>query len=601
MNAFPPDLFAGRRFAVVGLGRNGLPVAHALLALGADVVAWDDKPEAREAAVGLVLRDPREGGFAFDALVLSPGIPHLLPAPHPAAVRARKAGVPILSDAELLFQAVRRAGSRARFAGITGTNGKSTTTALLAHILAAAGIPNAAGGNLGTPALALPLLPDDGVYVLEMSSYMLERLATLRFDVAAMLNLSPDHLDRHGDMAGYAAAKRAIFARQAAGDLAVCGVDDAGSREMAQWLRTQPAEVVTISGQAPAELDSVLPPLEGGGQGEGSQPPSPTSLLRHARELRRDATPAERKLWQALRNRAHSGLKFRRQMPLGPYIAIFYCASARIVVELDGISHVDSQTDETRDAWMQARGIRVLRFSNHEALSNTEGVCLAIEQAAGTPPEVAAPPPPNPLPQGEGGSICATTPLRLTLTDAPALPGTHNAQNAAAAYAMARFFRVPHDMITHAFSTFPGLPHRQQLVATIDGIGFINDSKATNADAAARALACYDRVIWIAGGLAKQDGIEPLSPFFPRIARALLIGRDAPLLAATLAAHNVPHDIVGTLDAAIPAALAAARATNASAVLLSPACASFDQFSGFDARGDRFAAIATQLACGRAA
>ncbi len=170
MSAFPPDLFAGKRLAVVGLGRNGLAVARALLAMGADVTAWDDSPAARAAAGALPLRDPCDGAFAFDALVLSPGIPHLLPKPHPAAVQARAAGVPILSDAELLFQAVRRAGSCARFVGITGTNGKSTTTALLAHILACANVPVAAGGNLGTAALALPLLPDDGIYVLEMSS-----------------------------------------------------------------------------------------------------------------------------------------------------------------------------------------------------------------------------------------------------------------------------------------------------------------------------------------------------------------------------------------------------------------------------------------------
>jgi UDP-N-acetylmuramoylalanine--D-glutamate ligase len=187
------------------------------------------------------------------------------------------------------------------------------------------------------------------------------------------------------------------------------------------------------------------------------------------------------------------------------------------------------------------------------------------------------------------------------LHNAPALPGTHNAQNAAAAFAMARFLGVPEATIRRAFSTFPGLPHRQQRVATIDGIAFINDSKATNADAAARALACYERIIWIAGGQAKEGGIDPLAPFFARIVRALLIGRDAAILAATLTTHNVPHDIVGTLDAAVPAALSVARQAGATAVLLSPACASFDQFTGFDARGDRFATLAAQLACGRAA
>jgi len=597
MSAFPPDLFAGKRFAVVGLGRNGLAVARALLAMGAEVAAWDDAPAARASAGGLTLRDPRTGDFAPDALVLSPGIPHLLPQPHPAAERARAAGVPILSDAELLYQAVRRAGSRARFVGITGTNGKSTTTALLAHILDRAGVPVAAGGNLGTASLALPLLPDHGVYVLEMSSYMLERLATIRFDAAAMLNISPDHLDRHGDMPGYITAKRAIFDRQEAGDLAVVGVDDADSKAMANWPRSRPAQVVTVSGENEAAAKPP-PPLVGGGRGEGSLHASPAraSLLPYARRMRQAPTPAERKLWQALRKRQATGLKFRRQMPLGPFIVDFYCSTPRIVVELDGVSHIDSESDAARDAWMLEQGIRVIRFSNHEILSNVEGVCLAIEQIARSTP------PPGPLPQGEGESLLPELPpLSHILANAPALPGAHNAQNAAAAYAIARFLGVPHDTIAQAMATFPGLSHRQQRLRTIDGIAFVNDSKATNADAAARALSCYDRVVWIAGGLAKQGGIEKLAPFFPRIAHALLIGRDAPLLAATLAAHNVPHEIVGTLEAAAPAAFAAARASGVPVVLLSPACASFDQFSGFDARGDKFATLVASLAQERAA
>ena len=463
MSTFPPTLFSGSRFAVLGLGRNGLAVTHALLAMGAEVTAWDNAAAARAAAGDVPLRDPCTGDFAFDALVMSPGIPHRLPHPHPAADRARAAGVPILSDAELLFQAVRRTGSRARFAGVTGTNGKSTTTALLAHTLECARVPMAAGGNLGTAALALPLLPDDGIYVLEMSSYMLERLATLRFDAAAMLNLSPDHMDRHGDMAGYIAAKRAIFDRQQPGDLAVVGADDADSRAMADALRAGLAQVVAVSGE--------------------SETPPP--LVRFGRE-----------------------------------------------------------EDQGR---------------------------------------------------GEG------EPFSRMLSTAPALPGTHNAQNAAAAYAMARYFGVPHHTIAHAFTSFPGLPHRQQRLGTIDGITFINDSKATNADAAACALSCYDRVVWIAGGLAKQGGIEPLASFFARIVRAFLIGRDAPMLAATLAAHNVPYENVGTLDAATAAAVATARATSTPVVLLSPACASWDQFTGFEARGDRFAALVVALAQERAA
>jgi UDP-N-acetylmuramoylalanine--D-glutamate ligase len=449
MSDFPTGLFAGRRYAVLGLGRNGLAAARTLAAMGAAVTVWDDKPAARDAAGELTLRDPAIGDLACDALVMSPGIPHTLPVPHAAALRARAAGIPILSDAELLFAAVRAAGSGARFIGITGTNGKSTTTALIAHIIAGANLPVAAGGNLGPASLALPLLPDTGFYVLEMSSYMLERLATLRFDAAVMLNLSADHLDRHGDMAGYAAAKRAIFARQTRHDLAVIGIDDALSREMA---RTLPHGVTHISGHLPA------------------------------------------------------------------------------------------------DVWCDADGL----------LRDADGPILRM-------------------------------------ADAIALPGSHNAQNAAAAAAVTLGLGIARDAVARGIASFPGLPHRQQRIVTVDGITFVNDSKATNADATARALACYERIVWIAGGMAKSGGIEDLAPFFPRIASTLLIGRDAPLLAATLAAHGVPHRIVETLDAAVPAALNDARALSAPVVLLSPACASFDQFSGFDARGDRFAELARAL------
>lgn len=441
MNTFSPDIFSGKRFAVVGLGKNGAPAALGLSAMGAEVVAWDDNPEARAAMTrgarsGLTVRNPLQGPFDFDALVLSPGIPHRLPKAHPVAQRAIDAGVPILADVELLFRAVRASGSSARFAGITGTNGKSTTTALLAHILEQAGVPAAAGANLGPAALSLPLLPQDGVYVLEMSSYMLERLACVRFDAAVMLNLSADHIDRHGDMAGYAMAKRAIFDRQRAGDLAVVGIDDPGSRDLAGWLAARPARVVRVSGS------------------------------------------------------------------------------------------------------------------------------------------------------------------EVPLASGPALPGAHNAQNAAAATAVARFFGVSDDTIAVGLLSYPGLPHRQQRIATIDGVTFVNDSKATNADAAERALVCYDRLIWIAGGMAKEGGIEPLVKLFPRIARALLIGRDAPILAATLTRHGVPFDMAGTLEAAVPAAFDAAKANGASTVLLSPACASWDQFTGYDQRGDRFAVLARSLDSG---
>jgi UDP-N-acetylmuramoylalanine--D-glutamate ligase len=439
---FPANIFAGRRFAVVGLGRAGLASLRALTAMGAMVTGWDDAGFARDAAEheGFLIADPAPDIGDLDALILSPGIPHRLPVPHRIASAAITAGTPIWTDVELLFQAVRGAGSRARFVGITGTNGKSTTTALLAHILTEAGVPNAAGANLGPAALSLSLLPDRGVYVLEMSSYMLERLATTRFDAAVMLNLSPDHLDRHGDMAGYADAKRQIFARQVPGDAAWVGIDDAESRAL---LASVPG-ARRISGFAPADV---------------------------------------------------------------------FCDAG------------------------------VLRDS--------------------------------------AGEI-------VRMARAHALPGPHNAQNAAAAAALALSLGVPRGQIASGIISFPGLAHRQELVATLGGVRFVNDSKATNADAAARALACYERIVWIAGGIAKAGGIAPLAPYFPRVAKAMLIGRDAAQFAAVLDAHGVAYDMAETLDRAVPAAFSAARDAGAEVVLLSPACASFDQFSGFEARGARF-------------
>jgi len=426
-------VFEGKRFAVLGLGKAGLPAATALIAMGAEVFAWDDNASSRDAAAGLRLARPSEIGLTLDALVLSPGIPDRLPKPHPQAVWAREQKIPILTDAELLFQAVRGSGSAAKFAGITGTNGKSTTTALLAHILTKAGIANAAGANLGPAALSLPLLPDSGVYVLEMSSYMLERIATLRFDVAAMLNLTPDHLDRHGDMAGYATAKRQIFARQDASCTAVVGIDDAPSREIADWLETRRGRVVRISGKA-------------------------------------------------------------------------FCAAG-----------------------------------------------------------------------------------------AKALPGEHNAQNAFAASEMARALGVTEEAIAEGINSYPGLPHRQAEIAEVSGVRFIDDSKATNADAAARAMGCYDQFIWIAGGVSKAGGVDSLAPLFPRIGKAFLIGRDAAEFAATLNRHGVANDVVGQLEAAVPAAFAEAQAAGIGVVLLSPACASFDQFKSFEQRGEVFAALVNQL------
>jgi UDP-N-acetylmuramoylalanine--D-glutamate ligase len=438
--------FAGSRIAVLGLGRAGLPAAQRLREWGAVVTVWDDGESARELAVGVGLHVERPQDF--DMLMISPGIPHRGPRAHPLALRAAEIGAPILCDVEFLYRAVRAAGSRARFVGITGTNGKSTTTALLDHIARAAGMVVATGGNLGPPALDMPVLPDDGAYILEMSSYSAERLGTARFELGALLNLSPDHLDRHGDMAGYAAAKARVLRGN---DLAVLGMDDAETRAVAA---AHAGQVVPVSG---------LSPQPGGIWAEGSL-------------LRDDA-----------------------------------------------------------------------------------GVITDLSQAA-------------------------------------ALPGIHNAQNAAAAAALAFGLGIAREVVAAALLTYPGLPHRQEQVGAVRGIAFLNDSKATNADSAAYALACHERVVWIAGGVPKAGGIASLAPYFPRVAQALLIGQAAEEFAATLAAQGVPHRIVGTLEAAVPAALEAARRTGSGAVLLSPACASFDQFTSFEARGDAFRGLVANLA-----
>jgi UDP-N-acetylmuramoylalanine--D-glutamate ligase len=455
------DKFAGRRIAVLGLARSGLAAARALAAGGAEILAWDDNPGVRDrVAAEIPLADLANVDWRqIPALVLSPGIPHSFPAPHPAVVRARAAGTEIIGDIELLG----RARPDARYVGITGTNGKSTTTALIGHILAAAGRPVEIGGNLGTPALTLAPLGGEGAYVLEASSFQLELITTLAFDIAVLLNITPDHLERHGDMAGYIAAKRRIFAHQRPGSTAIIGIDDPICRALCDDLRRAgPANVV------------------------------PISVVESA--------------------------------PGGVYVA----------------SGVD------RGRLIDATG-------------------------------------PQPT-------------LVLDLALAERLPGVHNWQNAAAAYAAVRAVGVAAEAAASAIRSFPGLAHRQELVATIDGVRFINDSKATNADATEKALLCYEAIYWIVGGLPKAGGITPLTPYFGRLRHAFLIGTATEEFAATLGT-SVPFTRCGDLATAVAAAAEAARRERVpgAVVLLSPACASYDQFAHFEARGDAFREMVSAL------
>ncbi|HEY7609580.1 MAG TPA: UDP-N-acetylmuramoyl-L-alanine--D-glutamate ligase [Alphaproteobacteria bacterium] len=439
-----------KRIAVMGLGVAGLPTVRALMASGAHVLAWDDGAESRNkaAAEGVPIVDLLSADWdGIDTLVLSPGIPHTFPKPHPIAERARKADAAIICDVDLLG----RAEPDATFVGITGTNGKSTTTALIAHILKSAGKKLEVGGNLGPPVLDFAPLGKNGIYVLEMSSYQLERTFSIAFDVAVLLNVSPNHIDRHGDLAGYVAAKARIFAGNRKKQTAVVGVDDEECRRIADSLEGR-MRVVRITREAP-----------------------------------------------------------------GPGM-----------VGAEGTKLVD----------------------------RSEGAARVV----------------------------------LDLKEAQDLPGRHNAQNAAAAYAATRALGVAPAAIAAAMISYRSLPHRLERVATIDGVTYVNDSKATSPEATVWALTSYDRVIWIAGGLSKDVGYDPLIPYLPRIAHAFLVGKAASEIAAFLAKHKIPHTTTETIERAVPAAHAKARAEKIKVVLLSPACASFDQYRSFEKRGDDFRA-----------
>jgi len=456
----PLPQFSGGKVAVLGLGRSGLAAARALAAGGAEVRAWDDDPARRAVAdrAGLRLADPAGLDWGTTALlVLSPGIPHRFPAPHPAADAARTAGKEIVCDIELLA----RARPAARFVGITGTNGKSTTTALIGHILARAGRKVAVGGNIGTPALDLPSLSGDGVYALELSSYQLELMTTPIYDCAVILNISPDHLDRHGGLAGYVAAKARLLDLQRTPATLVIGIDDPHCRALRDRARR-----------------------------DGGARLVPISAV--------EAAPGG-----------------------------VYALDGRLIDDIDGT----------------ARPV-------------------------------------------------------FDLAEAPALPGAHNGQNAAAAYAVARGLDIDPETIAAALRDFPGLPHRQETVATAEGVAYVNDSKATNLTAAARALASYDAVYWIAGGRAKGEDPADLAPYFDRIRHAFLIGEAAPDFARALAGH-VPATHCGDLATALDRAHGLARKEGrpGAVVLLSPGCASFDQWPDFEARGNAFrAAVRTLLA-----
>lgn len=424
----------GKRYAVLGLARTGAATVRALAASGAEVLAWDTNEAARaavaDAGAALTIGDPLAVDLTgYAAMVVSPGVPLNR---HPIAPHARAAGVPLIGDIELFAQA-RGELPPHRVVGITGTNGKSTTTALIHHIIETAGIPARLGGNIGLPILGQDPLPEGGVYVLELSSYQIDLTESLDCDVAVLLNITPDHLDRYDGFAGYAAAKARLFAMQAKGHAAIIGIGDAASADIARQ--------VALSGRS-EDVTKIAP-----------------------------------------------------------------------------------------------------------------GACMDQSRW-------------------------------------PALQGPHNAQNALAAIAACEALGIDRAAIDKGLETFPGLPHRMERVATRNGVLFVNDSKATNAESTAPALAAYPRIHWILGGVAKTDNLEPCRPGFGHVVRAYTIGDAGPMFERLLTG-TVPVEAAGTLDAAV--ARAAALAQPGEVVLLSPACASFDQFRDYEARGRAFVAAVEAL------
>ncbi len=458
--------YEGLRVGVLGLGRSGLATARALAAGGARVIAWDDGEEARARAeaegfgIADLSRPAMHEGLA--ALIVSPGIPHLYPAPHPAVAAAEAAGVPLDNDIGLFFRSWATQGwsrfeTTPRVIAVTGSNGKSTTVALICHILHAAGRPCQMAGNIGRGALDAEPPRDGEVLVLELSSYQCELARTLTPDIAVFTNLADDHLDRHGGRGGYFAAKRRLFA-EGSPDRSVIGVDE----------------------------------------------------------------------------------------PEGRFLA-------------------DRMAEGALDA-------QVIRVSVGQKLAGF-GWSVSVRKGF--------------LSEWRKGRQMAAIDLRMM----QGLPGAHNHQNACCAYAALRALGVGPKQIEPALASFTGLPHRCQKIAEIGGVSYVNDSKATNAESAARALRAFPRIRWIAGGQAKEGGLASLRDGLGNVVKVYLIGESAREFAAELG--ELPHELCITLDAAL--ARAAAEAEAGETVLLAPAAASFDHYASFEERGMHFERLVREL------
>ena len=447
--------------ALFGLGLSGLSTVKALVKAGATVWAWDDNIESREAAkkLGADLRELTSDTMARCAcLVLAPGVPLHFPKPHPVVNAATAAGIEIIGDLEILH----RTGHGAKVIGITGTNGKSTTTALIGHILESAGLSVSVGGNIGKPVLELDVPKKNGFFVLEISSYQMDLCPSFRPDISVLLNITPDHLDRHGNFENYTKAKERIFEGEG---LAVISLDDQQCCKIYDRLKKGSRRIRTFSSEGAVDD--------------------------------------------------------------GNYVA-------------NGVLF-DAREGEAREI----------------------------------------------------GSLNGLTNMR----------GRHNHQNAAAAYTVrvSKDIGMKPDEILQHMTTFSGLPHRQHQVRVINGIPYINDSKATNAEAASKALAAYRNIYWIAGGRPKGGGLNDLQPYIQNMSHVFLLGEAMVGFAGWLDQYAVPYTFCGDLKTAIEEAHTMAQAERGKpggggVVLLSPACASFDQFKSFEERGNLFTDIVMNIA-----
>src|SRR3954453_19650313 len=457
----PVTSFAGKTVAVFGLGGSGLASCHALKAGGAEVIAADDNADnvAKAAQAGFITADLRNVSWAnFAALVLAPGVPLTHPVPHWSDLKAREGGCEVMVDVELFFRDRRRHAPDVPFVPITGTNGKSTPTGPIAHLTKVAGYDPQMGGNIGTAILSLEPPRTGRVHVIEMSSYQIDLAPSLDPSVGILLNISEDHIDRHGTLERYAAVKERLVAGVQQQGTAIVGVDDNLSRNAADRIERAGKRVIRVS--------------------------------------------------------------VRNPLPDGIYV-------------------------ERETLWRASGGAR-------SEIARIGGI----------------------------GS----------------LRGLHNAQNAACAAGSAMALGIERETLQNGLRSFPGLAHRMEQVGRRDNVLFVNDSKGTNADAAAHALSSFADIFWIAGGKPKLGGITGLTEYFPHIRKACLIGEAAEEFARTLDG-SVPHEISETLEVAVAHAARDAEASRLSdaVVLLSPACASFDQYRNFEIRGTRFRELVNAL------